>query len=119
MIDTDKYEGHTPGRWTVFVDDGDGDFDRPILNQRLAADAPLLLAEVKRLKSLIRTKGLCINCGESHEEIEVVMDYSYDEVGHRLSKECSDTCHPQGATCCDLCLCLNGFTIEHDYWEEK
>ena len=89
-------------------------------NMKLMADAPRLLAEVKRLQALIRSKGLCTNCGQSHEGIEVVMDYSEDEVGHRISKECIDTCHPNLSTdCCDLCLCLNGFTIEHDYWEMK
>ena len=76
-------------------------------------------SEIERLEALIRSKGLCTNCGQSHEGIEVVMDYSYDEVGHRLSKECSDECHPEGISCCDLCLCLNGFTIEHAYWEAK
>jgi len=86
----------------------------------LIADAPLLLSEVKRLEALVRSKGLCTNCGQSHEGIEVVMDYSEDEVGHRISKECVGTCHPNlSVHCCDLCLCLNGFTIEHDYWEAK
>ena len=76
--------------------------------------------EIERLKALIRSKGLCTNCGQSHEGIEVVMDYSEDEVGHRISKECVGTCHPNlSIHCCDLCLCLNGFTIEHAYWEAK
>ena len=110
-------------------------------DSQLIADAPLLLedykrlrekvkteknlklwekAEVKRLQALIRSKGLCTNCGQSHEGIEVVMNYSEDEVGHRISKECVGTCHPNlSIHCCDLCLCLNGFTIEHDYWEAK
>ena len=120
MIDTDKYEGHTPtehwdfSTWGITMPTG---FEA---DARLIADAPLLLAEVKRLQALIRSKGLCTNCGQSHEGIEVVMDYSEDEVGHRISKECIDTCHPNLSThCCNLCLCLNGFTIEHDYWELK
>ena len=41
MIDTDKYEGHT---MTNLV------FDEDSPNARLIADAPLLLAEVKRLR---------------------------------------------------------------------
>ena len=60
MIDTDKYEGHTPvrkewPRWcedwlfSVYADDGS---HIPNWNQdnNLACDAPLLLAEVKRLR---------------------------------------------------------------------
>ena len=60
MIDTDKYEGHTPvrkkwPRWCedwlfkVYADDGS---HIPNWNQdnNLACDAPLLLAEVKRLR---------------------------------------------------------------------
>ena len=66
MIDTDKYEGHTPGPWkqakpknsnpriiTQFCDDeiivntGATSWEADI---QLIADAPLLLAEVKRLR---------------------------------------------------------------------
>ena len=61
MIDTDKYEGHTEGRWYV-DDDGVGliikwggmphdfvDMENKA-NAQLMADAPLLLEEVKRLR---------------------------------------------------------------------
>jgi hypothetical protein len=65
MIDTDKYEGHTPVRkewpswcedWLFSVYSGkteDGSHT-PTWNQdnALACDAPLLLAEVKRLRDL-------------------------------------------------------------------
>ena len=141
MIDTDKYEGHTEGPWELITNYSEEDWDNKWAGSvhlfttlgisfdvvgvnetdvQLMADAPKLLAEVKRLQALIRSKGLCTNCGQSHEGIEVVMDYSEDEVGHRISKECVDTCHPNlSIHCCDLCLCLNGFTIEHDYWEAK
>jgi len=57
MIDTDKYEGHTPAPW------GFGKQEPPLLlrlaiqagkakseDLQLMADAPLLLAEVKRLR---------------------------------------------------------------------
>ena len=72
--------------------------------------------EVERLEALIRSKGLCTNCGQSHEGVKIVEDEHGEYV---LNKDCSDVCHPQGGECCDLCLCLNGFTIEHDYWEAK
>tara|TARA_R110002020_G_scaffold273525_1_gene488735 strand:+ start:380 stop:820 length:441 start_codon:yes stop_codon:yes gene_type:complete len=145
MIDTDKYEGHAKGNWNWgkqgTTDNGDGtimvrpftqlesksgvtllaihhgDAKQPDL--KLIADAPDLLAEILRLQSLLRGVGLCNNCGQSHEGIETVMDYLHDEVGHKLLKEHMDICHPEGTNCCHLCLCLNGFTIEHDYWEEK
>tara|TARA_A200000159_G_C7333569_1_gene344068 strand:+ start:2769 stop:3116 length:348 start_codon:yes stop_codon:yes gene_type:complete len=59
MIDTNKYEGHTPGPWRVDKTSGivtEGGMPVTALtNQRfqtmtLMADAPLLLAEVKRLR---------------------------------------------------------------------
>jgi len=70
MIDTDKYEGHTKGPWWIYHKDGDGvtsfwngtideadmnhvaDVDAHDSDLRLIADAPLLLAEVERLRSL-------------------------------------------------------------------
>lgn len=69
MIDTDKYEGHTLNNLEIDADlptwgvyDGNGkvvadynptdDVDINEANARLIADAPLLLAEVKRLRRL-------------------------------------------------------------------
>ena len=63
MIDTDKYEGHTPaeewgdivyadGYRSIFLDD---DVYATDLDTQLMTDAPLLLEEVKRLRErLIR-----------------------------------------------------------------
>ena len=71
MIDTAEYEGHTEGEWTLCTwKDGHATYDvvnednnviasivgkweevKP--NMKLIADAPLLLAEVKWLRSLI------------------------------------------------------------------
>jgi len=48
MIDTDKYEGHTPGQWSV-TSIRDGSIPWNTADEELCADAPLLLAEVKRL----------------------------------------------------------------------
>tara|TARA_R110002167_G_scaffold22977_2_gene81822 strand:+ start:4474 stop:4818 length:345 start_codon:yes stop_codon:yes gene_type:complete len=78
MIDTEKYEGHTPAPWTVYTEEGrdaiysvdnravcdkDGktiaiiecpyckeDEHLSYNNKILIADAPLILAEVKRLR---------------------------------------------------------------------
>ena len=69
MIDTDKYEGHTPAPWKAAYDfphhgqiqtglvgpNGkdlgyENNDDGQIANAQLIADAPLLLEEVKRLR---------------------------------------------------------------------
>ena len=69
MIDTDKYEGITPERWTVDEEDPcrvvdaqectiartdfvdiDEEREWQLANAQLIADAPLLLAEVERLR---------------------------------------------------------------------
>ena len=76
MIDTNKYEGHTPAPWTVDVHKVGQDTsavviespmtthfndvlaevevenDYALIDARLIADAPLLLEEVKRLRSI-------------------------------------------------------------------
>ena len=74
MIDTDKYEGHTPApwnaeeeeveegkawtvrggdHWVVMESDGCLRIDWKKEDALLAADAPLLLAEVKRLRMIV------------------------------------------------------------------
>ena len=67
MIDTDKYEGHTPAPWKtggynvqaikVWTVDGLDETQNwiqvPMADRLLAVDAPLLLAEVKRLRDLV------------------------------------------------------------------
>jgi hypothetical protein len=58
MIDTDKYEGHTPAPWDVreaginriMVYTDDEGFAYEEANRNLVEDAPLLLAELKRLR---------------------------------------------------------------------
>ena len=60
MIDTDKYEGHTEGEWEWWNDYirdtsenelhiAKMEYDYKSADAQLIADAPLLLAEVKRL----------------------------------------------------------------------
>ena len=55
MIDTDKYEGHTPAPWKWIIDDKDtylSCFDNDVeADENLIADAPLLLVEVLRLQA--------------------------------------------------------------------
>ena len=77
LIDTDKYEGHTEGKWTLekveqtdaehehyllignslllsAIHHGGQEWDEHEANAQLIADAPLLLAEVKRLREGIQ-----------------------------------------------------------------
>ena len=81
MIDTDKYEGHTEGPWWINHEDGDGatsiwngtldegdmnhvaDVDAHDNDLRLISDAPLLLAEVKRMRAVFDSHGECHLCG--------------------------------------------------------
>jgi len=60
MIDTEKYEGHTPAPWYFWcggvstgpVSSGE-DITKSEVNGKLIADAPLLLAEIKRLRKTL------------------------------------------------------------------
>jgi hypothetical protein len=68
MIDTDKYEGHTPAPWSIktgnaghSVKDANGDHVCTIpdptgmSNKHIIADAPLLLEAYKRLREALIT----------------------------------------------------------------
>ena len=77
MIDTNKYEGHTPGPWMWYRDDGDVDLVvandqcHTIMeevkalyseaNENLIADAPLLLEEVKRLQITVDAQSVIVH----------------------------------------------------------
>ena len=80
MINTDKYTGHTEGPWVAtqikrseysdeyIIESGDGmlmtgfvGLGNDGVNAKLMADAPLLLAEVKRLKAKLFEAELWVN----------------------------------------------------------
>ena len=87
MIDTNKYEGHTPGPWKLHYDDSAIDDDyldygaqidpvgalhpMSVANAQLIADAPILLAEVKRLRRAFRIATAHIGYGNhlGHNEL--------------------------------------------------
>jgi rhamnogalacturonyl hydrolase YesR len=101
MIDTDKYEGHTEGKWNVLVSSGEDitqahlhdetagyyffsqgynreqeenyNHNESRANARLMCDAPLLLAEVKRLREetsiLKNALRRCVTDYTGHEEV--------------------------------------------------
>jgi hypothetical protein len=87
MIDTDKYEGHTEGLWcwkdgnivrkaignTPLTDDAGLYL---IADKHLIADAPLLLAEVKRLRHELEIKKEALAKSQS----------SYKELRKHLKK---------------------------------
>jgi len=61
MIDTDKYKGHTKGPWEPYEIKnsrmwtiGNLSVEWKEADKNLVADAPLLLAEVKRLRAGIK-----------------------------------------------------------------
>ena len=99
MIDTDKYEGHTPPPWDTLVCsttgkkwvidgsedsawksialiDGVGENDVGWKNMTLMADAPLLLEEVKRLREAIDNiaKGMDEDWRHWRNELEKVIE---------------------------------------------
>ena len=74
MIDTDEYEGHKEGEWVITCADGitwdihtvSGEhlvecrLHNTVSNFVLMRDAPLLLAEVKRLREEIKDYDACL-----------------------------------------------------------
>jgi hypothetical protein len=59
MIDTSKYEGRTPGQWSV-ESIRDGSIPWNTADEELCADAPLLLEEVKRLRKELNQTRECL-----------------------------------------------------------
>jgi len=99
MIDTDKYEGHTPASWEWrgnflihmkqqdsidIIDIGNHltplhpsmniKEDELLADLKLIADAPLLLAEVKRLREAMKTMLDDMNNASPEEDIEYWLD---------------------------------------------
>jgi len=99
MIDTDKYEGHTEGPWRVDKTSGivteAGMPVTALTNQRfqtmtLMADAPLLLAEVKRLREeLIELQGEHRLLGW---KCATAVDWA-EEIGFYWCEECRSAQH--------------------------
>jgi len=88
MIDTDKYEGHTPAPWeftdfdplhlwgeSPIISGGEG-YSQNEADWKLIADAPLLLAEVMRLRE------------ENHE-----MGITLHDLGYRWDEETGEMYH--------------------------
>ena len=107
MIDTDKYEGHTEGPWMWYRDDGDVDLVvandqcHTVLeevkalyseaNENLIADAPLLLAEVKRLRRVDKTTSKYLSFA-----LSLLTDEQDCEYTHFVGGLCTHYCCPHG-----------------------
>ena len=89
MIDTDKYEGHTPGPWEapheILVSGlnhigplSNGQEEVNEVDAKLIADAPLLLAEVKRLREQLRLAKEWVAKELSSRSIAVYREYIGD-----------------------------------------
>lgn len=119
MIDTDKYEGHTP-MW--YLDDelalfpkvfsdfygsamaarlAGGDFEiaevrsQNKVDAQLIADAPLLLAEVKRLRGLLKITAQsyldCVRAEDMLGEVSVKKEYeTCKEIGDVIGATIND-----------------------------
>ena len=98
MIDTDKYEGHTPAPWTIelgnieeygetdTVMSSEGEVAMNVMRQDVAllADAPLLLAELKRLRKIEQEHGRVIIDDWEHKPNGIPMSdtpYAHPEYG--------------------------------------
>ena len=96
MIDTDKYKGHTPAdQWTTYemgagnprhaVRFGQRGLDLELkfgADARLIADAPLLLAEVMRLRGLLREVADAY--AEGNEEQVETLAYNLASFEHEI-----------------------------------
>ena len=101
MIDTDKYEGHTPAEeWDdiVYADNylsiflNDATITATDLDRRLMAAAPLLFAEVKRLRKALEIEEQIVQAFYEYRE-----DCCFDhceawmlESGHRVMVKIDD-----------------------------
>ena len=115
MIDTDKYEGHTEGPWFaseeemeegkawtmrggehwVVMDKSDGHLWIEWMKEDaiLAADAPLLLAEVKRLREALAYTASLLTCLMEGDDIPLVhvREYALDVVDMTVDEAMATT----------------------------
>jgi hypothetical protein len=102
MIDTDKYDGHTPGPWEWHGDYiteayGDGsyiakmEYDYKAKDARLIEDTPLLLAEVIRLrednKKLHDAIDRCAYRGREGSAYDLYIESIIQHVGEECEEE--------------------------------
>ena len=90
MIDTDKYEGHYTDDYDMFwvtnSNQLNADTERANATTNLIQDAPLLLAEVRRLREEIKDYDACLQNLWDNEMIPEDTDI-WDEVKELLEVE--------------------------------
>ena len=80
MIDTDKYEGHTEGPWTLYNSAAHGPTIAGKLNDadwQLIKDAPLILEDYKRLHRVLRIVLQELKAAE--DVIQYALDMTSDD----------------------------------------
>jgi hypothetical protein len=83
MIDTNKYKGRTLGQWSV-ESIRDGSIPWNTADEELCADAPLLLAEVKRLREIEQE---WLTMWDTLEELNLVADVRKNMTEHGFTFE--------------------------------
>ena len=99
MINTDKYEGHTPAPWELITNYSEENWDNKWVGSvhlfttlgisfdvvgvnetdvQLMADAPLLLAEVKKLREQLK---------EANDVIQYALEMSSDDDSTRVFED--------------------------------
>ena len=76
MIDTDKYEGHTPKHWRRKYNFGQMPFNKA--DENLIYDAPLLLEEVKQLQKRNEWLEEVVALAQEHGAIDL-SDYGWPQ----------------------------------------
>ena len=118
MIDTDKYEGHTEGPWEQYsaaayhavVLPGDIELIPPKLaDAQLIADAPLLLAEVRRLQHAMIYVSMKIFWNENG------IPYEYTQLMEYCRQHCGEPDDMSGK----LGQMISEFEDEFPYQEES
>jgi len=81
MIDTDKYEGHTPAPWDGILSGYFTIEELKGIDKTLMQDAPLLLAEVKRYKEVFDRAIECALNDNAEQAMQFLlnMDYCLDD----------------------------------------
>ena len=80
MIDTNKYEGHTPAPWDKLSE------YCPVgsIDKQLIADAPLLLEEVKRLREELDEREAYIK--KLHKQLVKATEWAYKQYCYKKEK---------------------------------